>query len=58
LYFFPEPQGHGSLRPTFGWLRTTVAPSGRLALSIGDAPPACAPKDDVPKEPMLLWLAD
>src|SRR5437867_6456138 len=24
LYFFPEPHGHGSLRPTLGWLRTTV----------------------------------
>src|SRR5262249_60512069 len=24
LYFFPEPQGQGSLRPTFGWLRVTV----------------------------------
>src|SRR5947207_2388626 len=24
LYFFPEPHGHGSLRPTFGSLRMTV----------------------------------
>src|SRR5438094_8124802 len=24
LYFFPEPHGQGSLRPTFGSLRTTV----------------------------------
>src|ERR1700682_452070 len=23
LYFFPLPQGHGSLRPTFGMLRRT-----------------------------------
>ena len=25
LYFFPLPQGHGSLRPTFGIVRRTVA---------------------------------
>ena len=25
LYFLPEPQGHGSLRPTLGWLRWTVS---------------------------------
>src|SRR5262249_21929622 len=25
LYFLPEPQGHGSLRPTFGSLRCTVS---------------------------------
>jgi putative peptidoglycan lipid II flippase len=24
LYFFPDPQGHGSLRPTLGWSRVTV----------------------------------
>src|SRR2546423_2517098 len=24
LYFLPEPQGHGSLRPILGWSRVTV----------------------------------
>src|SRR5215203_7443827 len=24
LYFLPEPHGHSSLRPTFGWARVTV----------------------------------
>ncbi len=25
LYFLPEPHGHGSLRPTLGWLRWIVS---------------------------------
>ena len=58
LYFRPLPQGQGSLRPTLGWPRTTVAPSGLLAEPIGEperGPPAPAAE---PKEAMLLWLAD
>ena len=32
LYFLPEPQEHGSLRPTFSSLRTTVPGLGEAAL--------------------------
>jgi len=28
LYFFPEPHGHGSFRPTLGALRRAVQASG------------------------------
>jgi len=59
LYFLPLPQGHGSFRPTLGWLLTTCAPRGLLASPIGEPPPrAPPPKAAAPKEPMLLWFAD
>src|SRR5207249_3937577 len=34
LYFFPLPQGHGSLRPTFGPVRTGFAFSTAAAASL------------------------
>jgi hypothetical protein len=58
LYFFPEPQGQGSFRPTFGCARTTVAFSGR-ALFEGpaglDGPLFCGACP--PKAVTVLWLA-
>src|ERR1039458_5599682 len=38
LYFLPLPQGHGSLRPTFGPVRTGLA----LALACASAAPAAS----------------
>jgi hypothetical protein len=55
LYFLPLPHGQGSLRPTFGCVRTTVALSGWLAFASGEEP---ADWDAPPKEDMLLWFAD
>ena len=36
LYFLPLPHGHGSLRPTFGVVLTTVTLSPRLFAAIGE----------------------
>src|ERR1041384_999146 len=48
LYFFPLPQGQGSLRPTLGPTRTgfAFATASTASLTTSEAAPVCAPPVD------------
>lgn len=58
LYFLPLPQGHGSLRPTFGPVRTglafSTAAAASLTTSLGFG--AGAPELPVAVPPLLKAL--
>src|ERR1039458_9060899 len=62
LYFLPLPQGQGSLRPTFGPVRTGLAFSATAAaaslttsLALGRAPPELAVL--VPPNALAAWCS-
>ena len=62
LYFLPLPQGQGSLRPTFGPVRTgvalaeaSVAAAASLTTSLGFAPPE--PVAAAPPNALVAWCS-
>src|SRR5271155_3537744 len=59
LYFFPLPQGHGSLRPTLGPLRMglalAIASLASLTKSLAFLPAAGAAGGAVPPKPPGAW---